>query len=98
MYYYDIFVRHAFHSYGNILREVAFGIKMGQQLTFVGSKSVRTDFDKSGRVYFFPSSAHSPFRVSFIITSFSSSELFAIDDDAIAAVVVTKAWTCPMTS
>jgi len=50
MYYYDIFVRHAFHSYGNILREVAFGIKMGQQLTFVGSKSVRTDFDKSARV------------------------------------------------
>jgi len=52
MYYYDIFVRHAFHSYGNIWREVAFSIKMGQQLTFVGSKSVRTDFDKSGRVRF----------------------------------------------
>ena len=37
--YYDIFVRHAFGNYLDVLREVAYSPMMGEMLSFVDSKS-----------------------------------------------------------
>ena len=37
--YYDIFVRHAFGSYFDILKEVAYSPMMAEMLTFLDSKS-----------------------------------------------------------
>ena len=38
--YYDIFVRHAFGSYRDVLREVAYSPVMGAYLTFLRNKAV----------------------------------------------------------
>ena len=38
--YYDIFVRHAFGNYYDILREVAYSPIMGDNLSFIQSRSL----------------------------------------------------------
>jgi len=38
--YYDIFVRHAFGNYLDILKEVAYSPIMGENLSYIGSISV----------------------------------------------------------
>ena len=45
--FYDIFVRHGFGNYGDILREVAYSPMMAQYLTFLNSKS----FASSGTTF-----------------------------------------------
>jgi len=47
MNYYDIFVRHAFGNYRDVMREVAFSPLMGAYLTFKGNKS----FQASGGTF-----------------------------------------------
>ena len=37
--YYDIFVRNAFTNYRDILKEISFSPLMGENLSFLGSKS-----------------------------------------------------------
>lgn len=43
--YYDIFVRHAFGSYRNILKEIAFTDVMGNWLTFYNNMSLQYNVD-----------------------------------------------------
>ena len=44
--YYDGFVRNCHSTYKETFKTVAFSIKMGQQLSHVGSASVRYAYDK----------------------------------------------------
>ena len=46
--YYDIFVRNAFSSFFDILKEVAFSPLMGEMLTFEGSKSLAYQVERNG--------------------------------------------------
>ena len=48
--YYDIFVRHAFGNYRDILKEVVFNPLMAIGLTYHGSRSVGEEFRRSGRI------------------------------------------------
>ncbi|KAL7561156.1 hypothetical protein ACA910_011978 [Epithemia clementina (nom. ined.)] len=40
VHYYDIFVRHAFGNYRDIVKDVAYNVLMGRMLTYTGSKSL----------------------------------------------------------
>eukprot|EP00520_Triparma_pacifica_P008843 CAMPEP_0118639568 /NCGR_PEP_ID=MMETSP0785-20121206/4291_1 /TAXON_ID=91992 /ORGANISM="Bolidomonas pacifica, Strain CCMP 1866" /LENGTH=1677 /DNA_ID=CAMNT_0006530901 /DNA_START=134 /DNA_END=5164 /DNA_ORIENTATION=+ len=46
--YYDIFVRHAFGNYGDILREVSYSPVMGSMLSYIGSKSFANMLKSTG--------------------------------------------------
>ena len=48
LYTYDIFTRHCFGNYLDILKEVTFSPKMGEQFNYVGSTSARLSWDTSG--------------------------------------------------
>ena len=48
--YYDIFVRHAFGNYRDILKEIAFNPLMARSLTYMGSRSVGEEFRRFGRI------------------------------------------------
>jgi hypothetical protein len=39
LHYYDIFVRHAFGNYRDILKEISYSPLMAENLSFLGSKS-----------------------------------------------------------
>jgi uncharacterized protein (DUF1800 family) len=43
--YYDIFVRHAFGNFGNMIKEVAYSQPMATMLTFINSKSAAVSGD-----------------------------------------------------
>lgn len=48
--YYDIFVRHAFGSYRDILREVSYSPMMAEMLSYLGSRSASYVLEDEGRV------------------------------------------------
>ena len=48
--YYDIFVRHAFGNYRDILKEISFNPLMARSLSYHGSRSVGEEFRRSGRM------------------------------------------------
>ncbi|KAL7541734.1 hypothetical protein ACHAXR_011178 [Thalassiosira sp. AJA248-18] len=50
--FYDIFVRHAFGNFFDILKEVSFSPLMGEMLTYKGSKSMAYHAERNGVVLF----------------------------------------------
>lgn len=52
LHYYDIFVHNALGSYRDVIREVAFHPRMGEMLTYVGSKHTAYSWHNSGDVQF----------------------------------------------
>lgn len=44
--YYDIFVRNAFGNYRDVLREISYSPMMGENLSFLGSKSSAYMFER----------------------------------------------------
>jgi len=50
--YYDIFVRHAFGNYRDILKEVSYTPAMADMLTYYRSKSTAYEYKRSGSVQF----------------------------------------------
>lgn len=57
--YYDIFVRHAFGSYFDILKEVSYSPMMAEMLSFMDSKSSAWVLEDAGsKVY--PGKYHKP--------------------------------------
>jgi len=52
LYTYDIFTRHCFGSYFDILKEMTFNSKMGEQFNFVDSSSTRISWDTTGTMVF----------------------------------------------
>jgi uncharacterized protein (DUF1800 family) len=46
--YYDIFVRHAFGNFRDVLKEVAFSPMMGTMLTYFNSKSLAHNIEERG--------------------------------------------------
>ena len=52
LYTYDIFLRHCFGSYFDILKEMTFNSKMAEQFNFVDSTSTRIAWDTSGSLIF----------------------------------------------
>ena len=51
-YFYDLFVLNSNGTYKNVMKNIAFSIKMGLQLSHVGSTSLRYNYDKSGKIIF----------------------------------------------
>ncbi|GMH68084.1 hypothetical protein TrLO_g13701 [Triparma laevis f. longispina] len=49
--YYDIFVRHSFGNYRDVLKEVSFSPMMGTMLTFLQSKSLAYSLDDGSELY-----------------------------------------------
>jgi uncharacterized protein (DUF1800 family) len=49
--YYDIFVRNAFGSYRDILKQVAFSPRMGDMLTYIGGESWQFSFDRGNPTF-----------------------------------------------
>ncbi len=52
LYTYDIMIRHCFGNYFDILKEMTYSPKMGEQFSFVDSTSTRISWDTSGRLVF----------------------------------------------
>jgi hypothetical protein len=52
LYTYDIMIRHCFGNYFDILKEMTFSPKMGEQFSFVESSSTRIAWDTSGEMVF----------------------------------------------
>ncbi len=52
LYTYDILTRHCFGSYLDILKEMSFSPKMGEQFNFAESTSTRLSWDTSGVMVF----------------------------------------------
>ena len=52
LHYYDIFVRHAFGNFRDILKEVSFSPMMADMLTYLETKSVEYNFRETGREIF----------------------------------------------
>eukprot|EP00571_Detonula_confervacea_P017647 CAMPEP_0172312770 /NCGR_PEP_ID=MMETSP1058-20130122/18549_1 /TAXON_ID=83371 /ORGANISM="Detonula confervacea, Strain CCMP 353" /LENGTH=2999 /DNA_ID=CAMNT_0013026315 /DNA_START=101 /DNA_END=9097 /DNA_ORIENTATION=+ len=50
--FYDGFVRNCKSTYKNVLKTMAFSVKMGMQLSHAGSASVRTGYDRGGQIRF----------------------------------------------
>ena len=50
--YYDIFVRHAFSNYFDILKEVSYSVVMGENLTYKRSKSTWYQWQRLGQFTF----------------------------------------------
>jgi hypothetical protein len=50
--YYDIFVRHAFGNFRNVLREITYSPLMAMSLSYVDSTSVAYAFERSGNLIF----------------------------------------------
>jgi uncharacterized protein (DUF1800 family) len=50
--YYDIFVRHAFGNYRDILKEVSYSQMMADMLTFLDGRSTALVFEKEGNLKF----------------------------------------------
>jgi cullin-associated NEDD8-dissociated protein 1 len=48
LYTYDVFTRNCFGSYFDILKELTYNPKMGEQFSFVESTSIRLAWDTSG--------------------------------------------------
>ena len=52
LYTYDIFIRHCFGSYFDILKELTHSPKMGEQFNFIGSTATRLSWDTQGLLLF----------------------------------------------
>lgn len=52
LHYYDIFVRHAFGNFRNVLREITYSPLMAMSLSYVDSTSVAYAFERSGKLIF----------------------------------------------
>ncbi|KAL7553976.1 hypothetical protein ACHAWF_017328 [Thalassiosira exigua] len=52
LYTYDIFTRHCFGSYFDVLKELTYNPKMAEQFSFIGSTSIRLSWDVSGQLVF----------------------------------------------
>ena len=52
LYTYDIFLRHCFGNYFDILKEMTFNSKMAEQFNYVDSTSTRVKWDTSGVMVF----------------------------------------------
>ncbi|KAL7554934.1 hypothetical protein ACHAWF_018496 [Thalassiosira exigua] len=52
LYTYDIFRRHCFGSYFDLLKELTFNSKTGEQFSFVGSTATRLSWDTTGAMNF----------------------------------------------
>ena len=50
MNFYDGFVRNCHSTYKNVFKTVAFSVKMGQQLSHIGSSSIRDAYDRENTV------------------------------------------------
>lgn len=51
-YFYDLFVLNSNGTYKNVMKNIAFSVKMGMQLSHVGSTSLRYEYDRSNRIIF----------------------------------------------
>lgn len=51
-YFYDLFVLHGTTTYREVLKNIAYSVKMGMQLSHAGSKSLRYYFDGRDKVRF----------------------------------------------
>ena len=52
LYTYDIFIEHCFGSYFDILKELTYSPKMGEQFNFAENTSTRLRWDTSGMLVF----------------------------------------------
>ena len=52
LYTYDIFIKHCFGSFFDILKELTYSPKMGEQFSFVESTSTRIKWDTNGLLVF----------------------------------------------
>lgn len=52
LYTYDIMIRHCFGNYFDILKEMTYSPKMGEQFSYVESSSTRIAWDTSGEMVF----------------------------------------------
>jgi hypothetical protein len=52
LYTYDIMIRHCFGNYFDILKEMTYSPKTGEQFSFVDSASTRIAWDTSGEMVF----------------------------------------------
>ena len=50
--YYDIFVRHAFGNFFDILKEVSYSPMMAEMLSFLGSRSTQDTYERRGVIVF----------------------------------------------
>lgn len=50
--FYDIFVRHAFGNYGDIMREISYNPLMAENLSFLQSKSAAYMWETQGKISF----------------------------------------------
>ena len=50
--YYDIYVRHAFGNYGDVLKEVTYHPLMGLMLTYRDSRALQSNFQRTRRLIF----------------------------------------------
>ena len=50
--YYDLFVKHMVTMYREVLKNIAYSVKMGMQLSHAGSKSLRYYYDGRNKVRF----------------------------------------------
>ena len=51
-YFYDLFVLNSNGTYKNVMKNIAFSVKMGMQLSHVGSTSLRYEYDRSNKIIF----------------------------------------------
>jgi hypothetical protein len=52
LYTYDLFTRHCFHSYFDLLKELTFSSKTGEQFSYAESSSTRLSWDTSGSLVY----------------------------------------------
>ena len=50
--YYDVFVRHAFGSYRNVLKEVSYQDLMAEWLSFISNRSIQSQVDEGSELHF----------------------------------------------
>ena len=75
--YYDGFVRNCHSTYKNVLKTVAFSIKMGQQLSHKGNKAVRYEMDRQNKLLCEWFLFQSPF-VQWVALNFDSPYLYSL--------------------
>ena len=67
LYTYDIFIQHCFGNFFDILKELTFSPKMGEQFNFADSSSTRMMWDTLGTLVFPDEVRDSPFKESFLL-------------------------------
>ena len=77
--YYDIFVRHAFGNYRDVLREISYSPLMAENLSYLQSKSAAYIWEKDGKITFADENFVSihlfyPFDITFVSVTFTNSK------------------------